>query len=136
MPVFTAEEYEHILHNSRSGAVTQTRRKIGRGYVKPIGMNKTEAAYDEHLRILKYAGKILYYEFEAIKFRLADNTFYTPDFLVQQADGTLEVHEVKGHWEDDARVKIKVAAEHKPFLFIAVTVRSNKDGGGYKYEFF
>jgi hypothetical protein len=26
------------------------------------------------------------------------------------ADGQLQAHEVKGHWEDDARVKIKVAA--------------------------
>jgi hypothetical protein len=30
------------------------------------------------LEQLKYAGKILWFGFEAIKLRLADNTFYTP----------------------------------------------------------
>lgn len=40
---------------------------------------------------------------------MADKTFYSPDFIVPALD-CIEVHEVKGHWEDDARVKIKVAA--------------------------
>ena len=30
-------------------------------------------------------------------------------------DGGREIHEVKGHWTDDARVKIKVAAELYPY---------------------
>jgi hypothetical protein len=56
-----------------------------------------------------------------MKFRLADNTFYTPDFMVVMADGLLEAHEVKGFWEDDARVKIKVAASLFPIQFTGVT---------------
>src|SRR5258705_9214761 len=75
----------------------------------PTGtMNKTERSYAGRLDQLKYAGKILWYGFEAIKLRLADNTFYTPDFAVMAADGVIELHEVKGFWTDDARVKIKV----------------------------
>ena len=35
---------------------------------------------------------------------------YTPDVLIAPPTG-LELHEVKGFWQDDARVKIKVAAE-------------------------
>ena len=35
--------------------------------------------------------------------------------------GVLELHECKGFWRDDARVKIKVAASLYPFKFIAVT---------------
>lgn len=31
----------------------------------------------------------------------------------------MECHEVKGFWTDDAKVKIKVAAEQYPFRFIA-----------------
>ncbi len=38
---------------------------------------------------------------------------------------------MKGHWEDDARVKIKVAAEMYPFRFVAIT-SSRKDGFAYE----
>jgi hypothetical protein len=49
----------------------------------PIGkMNKTEAAYDAHLQELRHAGTVLWHKFEAVKLRLADNTFYTCDFSV------------------------------------------------------
>ena len=48
------------------------------------------------------------------------------------ADGTLEVHEVKGHWVDDARVKIKVAADMYPFRFIAIKAA----GGNWQTEEF
>lgn len=80
-------------------------------------MNKTEADY--HFE-LKSNPEIIWCSFEAVKLRLADRTFYTPDFLVMKANGEIEIHEVKGFWEDDARVKIKVAAEAFPFRFIAV----------------
>lgn len=103
----------------------------------PTGsMNKTEAAYDAHLQQLRHAGAIVWHKFEAVKLRLADNTFYTPDFAVLPADGFLEMHEVKGFWEDDARVKIKVAASIYPFRFCAVTARAKKRGGGWEVEQF
>lgn len=99
----------------------------------PTGkMNKTEAAYAQHLELLKHAGEVLWYKFEAIKLRLADNTFYTPDFLVLMSDGYMQVHETKGFWRDDARVKIKVAASLYPFRFIAV----KKKGSGWEREDF
>ncbi|WP_313248929.1 DUF1064 domain-containing protein [Stenotrophomonas acidaminiphila] len=99
-------------------------------------MNQTEAAYAEHLRALQHAGEILWFRFEGIKLRLADNTFYTPDFAVLAADGVMELHEVKGFWQDDARAKIKIAADQYPFRFIAVRVRPKKDGGGWAVEEF
>jgi len=103
----------------------------------PAGtMNKTEAAYDKHLWDLRFAGEVLWHKFEAVKFRLADNTFYTPDFMVLPASGYAEIHEVKGFWEDDARVKIKVAASIYPFKFVAVTARAKKLGGGWEREEF
>lgn len=99
------------------------RNPVARGRVagRKAGMNKIEADYAMQLEFRKRVGEILQYDFEAIKLRLADNTFYEPDFLVLLANGELEIHEVKGHWEDDARVKIKVAAEKFPFRFIAMT---------------
>lgn len=106
------------------------------GRLKPGEMNKTEAAYAAHLELQKAAGNVLWYRFEGVKLRLADNTFLTIDFAVMAADGTIEMHEVKGHWEDDARVKIKVAAVQYPFRFIAVKARAKKHGGGWEVEEF
>lgn len=103
----------------------------------PAGtMNKTEAAYDAYLWQQRAAGNLLWHKFEAVKLRLADNTFYTPDFMVMPSDGFIELHEVKGYWQDDARVKIKVAASIYPFKFIAVKARAKKHGGGWEREEF
>lgn len=106
------------------------------GRLKSGQMNKTEAAYADYLESLKAKGAVLWYRFEGVKLRLADNTFYTPDFAVMSAAGTLEMHEVKGYWQDDARVKIKVAAEMYPFRFVAIKAESKKNGGGWKIEDF
>lgn len=106
------------------------------GRLKTGVMNSTEAAYEADLRLLKHAGEILWYRFEGMKFRLADNTFYTPDFMVMLADSTIEAHEVKGFWSDDARVKIKVAASLYPVKFIAIQKLPKKAGGGWKREEF
>ncbi len=99
-------------------------------------MNRTEARYAAHLSDLQVRKQILWFKFEALKLRLADNTFYTPDFFVMRDDCRLECHEVKGFWQDDARVKIKVAAATYPFRFIAVTARTKKNGGGWNQEEF
>jgi hypothetical protein len=99
---------------------------------QPGRMNKLEAAYADHLARKLRKGEVLEYKFESLKFRLADKTYYTPDFLVIMADGIVEIHEVKGFWMDDARVKIKVAAEQFPFVFRAV----KRFRGGWDYETF
>lgn len=117
------------------------KRKAGGGHLalgrlKVGKMNQTEAAYAERLRAMQHAGEILWHRFEGIKLRLADNTFYTPDFAVLAADGVMELHEVKGFWQDDARAKIKIAADQYPFRFIAVRVRPKREGGGWAVEEF
>jgi hypothetical protein len=96
-------------------------------------MNKTEAAYSRLLELRQRAGEIRAYKFESVKLRLAKRTHYTPDFLVVLPDGTVEFHEVKGFWRDDARVKIKVAAEAYPY-FHFVAVQNKK--GTWVYEHF
>ena len=109
-------------------------RALGR--LKAGTMNKTEAAYAALLESQKAAGEVAWYKFEAIKLRLADNTFYTPDFAVMLANGQMELHEVKGFWQDDARAKIKIAADMYPFRFVAVRPKPKKDGGGWATEEF
>ena len=101
----------------------------------PGERNKVEAAYEQHLEALKRAGEIDGYRFEGIKLKLADNTFYTPDFLVFAGDGVVELHDTKGTtkkqradgskvaapWiEEDAKLKLKLVAELYPFRVMAV----------------
>lgn len=106
------------------------KRIPARAIHRPGVMNKTEEAYGDHLSERQARGEIREYHFEAVKLRLAKNCTYTPDFMVISADGTVEMHEVKGFWRDDARVKIKVAAAQYPFVFLAV----KKKGRGWETE--
>ena len=106
------------------------------GRLKVGQMNKSEGVYAAHLELMKGAGHILWYRFEGLKLRLADNTFYTPDFAVLAADCVMECHEVKGFWQDDARAKIKIAADLYPFRFKAFKAEAKKRGGGWVVEDF
>ena len=99
---------------------------IGKATLRALAMNRTEQAWSKELSLRQTAGEIIRLDFEPEKLRLADNTFYTPDFRVVMADGTIEFHEVKGsnyqgyYCRDDAKVKIKVAAEQHPYKFMIV----------------
>ena len=115
--------------NSKSGLFALGRLKTGQ-------RNKTELAYENMLESMRISGDVLWYKFEGLKLRLADNTFYTPDFFVMMASGQLEAHEVKGHWQDDARAKIKIAADMYPFKFVAAKPKAKKNGGGWELEVF
>lgn len=106
------------------------------GRLKAGQMNKTEQAYAAGLEARRAAGEVAWWRFEGVKLRLGDSTFYTPDFAVMLADGRMEMHEVKGFWTDDARVKIKVAADMYPFQFVALRAKSKRDGGGWEEERF
>ena len=140
MPLF-AEEPAFPPQPAEAAGVSV--KDPGKAAVRALGrlqagtMNGTEKAYAETLEARRLSGEVLWWKFEGIKLRLADNTFYTPDFLVMLADRSLEVHETKGHWEDDARVKIKVAQEAYPILrFVALKRLPKKDGGGWAEEMF
>lgn len=95
-------------------------------------MNKLEAAYEAQVLMpLKLAGEVASYGFECLRLRLASNTTYTADFMVQAASGALELHEVKPwsgklggpFWEEDARLKWKIVAEEYPcFRVLAATL--------------
>ena len=122
------------MHNQNRGGMSRSLQALGR--LKTGEMNKTEAAYMEYLKDRQFVGHIAWFKFEGIKLRLADNTFYTPDFAVMLADGQMEAHEVKGFWRDDARAKIKIAADLYPFRFVAIKVKTKKDGGGWEVETF
>lgn len=106
----------------------------------PGEMNQTERKFVEEVILpMKEKGDIHDWWFERFKFKLADNTYYTPDFVIQNRNGELEVWEVKGGggWQDDARVKVKVLQSQFPFFVTGWVGKSKKNGGGWeKEEFF
>lgn len=117
--------------------MTESQRKLyALGRLKTGEMNASEAAFEAMLRIRLMAGEIAWYRFEGLKLRLADSTFYTPDFAVMLTTGLFECHEVKGYWMDDARAKIKIAADMYPFRFFSHVLkkRAKRDGGGYSID--
>jgi len=129
-------EANHLvaLALSRGGAVQgQSEVPASKPAHRTGEMNKTEAAYAQVLEARKQTGEVSAYLFERVKLRLAKGCWYTPDFVVFRADGGIEVHEVKGFWRDDARVKWKAAAEQNQWArFVAVTKR----GKGWAEEWY
>lgn len=94
--------------------------------VKKTGMNKLESAYASHLEGLRKAGIIQEWQYEPMALRLAERCTYTPDFAVVYPDH-IELHECKGFWRDDARVKWKTAAERFWWMkFVAVQKVKNE----------
>ncbi len=98
-------------------------------------MNGLEARYAGRLEAMKRAGKLILWKFEEIKLRMADGTFYTPDFFIMLPDGSVGFHETKGFWRDDARAKIKIAAELYPMFFF-VAVQWDAKAKEWKFERF
>lgn len=102
-----------------------------KGKTKPRerGMNKTERRYSEYLDSELRAQRILYWGYECMKVRLADECTWTPDFLVMDADGVITLVDTKAWWSsskkvgvtDDSLVKMKVAAEAYPFFRVVMT---------------
>lgn len=138
------EEFERLQRHQATkpgtGKPTQRRQSAGKRSTKPRPvqpangrMNKLETRYYEEVLLpRKLAGYVIDIQFEGFKLRLAKATFYTPDFVVVTED-CIELHETKGYWEDDARVKIKVAAEQFPWMqFIAI---QHKQGQWQREEF-
>ena len=101
-----------------------------RGTLRPRAMNRTERDYAGILNARRCAREIAWFAYEAVKLRLADDTYYTPDFLVMLTSGEFQCHEVKGFMRDDAWVKLKVAAEQLPIPFFL----AKRKGKGWSVE--
>lgn len=92
------------------------------------GMNKLEKARGVELEAARRNGLLRSWRYEKVTLKLADDCRYTPDFCVIENDGGITLEETKGHWREDAKIKIKVAAEQFPeFTFKAL--QRAKDGG-------
>lgn len=99
------------------------RARVWRGSTAKGVMNKTEERFASRLALMKAAGEILGYRYEAVKFCIVSTcpnkriaVYYTPDFMIQRADCELEMVDVKGSggWSEDAKLKMKMAAAQFP----------------------
>lgn len=115
---------------------------------QPPRMSTEEAEYArEHLKLRQDAGDILTWGYECFTLRLAPGVTYTPDFHVVHADGSFCFVELKStwrkkegkgysygaHWEEDSRVKFRMAAELHPLItFLAVRKLHPDEGIGWE----
>lgn len=79
------------------------------------GMNKSEAAYADHLARLRIVGEIISYEWTGKNrersLMIGARRRYTPDFYVWPLRGPVEYHEVKGYLRDGGSIRFDLAAE-------------------------
>lgn len=77
--------------------------------------NNAERDYAVGLEAQRRAGVLREWHYEAIRLRVGGGAFYTPDFLVVTASGEVQVHEVKGHMREAARVRMLAVLDRYPF---------------------
>lgn len=88
------------------------------------GLNKLERDFkDRALEPALVRGDLAGYAREPVRFRIGGGCYFVPDYVVSERPGEhgvvprITVVEVKGgFFRDDAKVKIKVAADKYPFL--------------------
>lgn len=90
-------------------------------------MNRWEQMYSDRLEMMKMAGKVQAYGYEAMRFKLADNTTYTPDFFVC-TDEEMQCHEIKGQRHAAGMAKFKIAAAMFSMFRWIMLEYSKRDG--------
>jgi hypothetical protein len=141
---FTADEYEQLKANQKRASSMNSRppmitlsaaltKKIGNRKAKAVKRekkkygiytNKTEAAYADHLEVLKKDGKIQRWWYQPWSSNLCPGVRYTPDFMRLENDDTVTFIDTKAQWgkgedahvhaERDAVMRNKFAVEIFP----------------------
>jgi hypothetical protein len=81
---------------------------------EPTYSNNLERRYGQLLDLQLKAGEIKWWRLKPLRIRLADGSYYTPDFAVVTNEDQLELHETKGHMREAARVRMLVCREVFP----------------------
>jgi hypothetical protein len=109
-----------VTHFVKIKALPLDRHAAGR-------MNKTESSFAAYLLGCQCNHLIKRFDFEPEKFRLAELTFYTPDFRIVELDDTITFLDVKAtvsgkpFYKDDSIVKIKTSAAMHPMYRFGIT---------------
>ncbi len=86
-----------------------------------------EANWARYLNWLQNLGEIRRWEYEPQTFEFhrikRGSRFYTPDFLVENKDGSREYHEIKGYMTPEARTKLKRMSKYYPEVKIVLVDR-------------
>src|ERR1700733_4163023 len=91
--------------------------------------SKLEEAYAAELDLQIRCGLVKFWGYESIRIMIADGLTYKPDFLVQMADGTIQVRETKGFEREGDRKSFLMASVMLPcFLFRMI---GRRDGEWY-----
>jgi len=106
-------------------------RRCGRQYARAKATNgyrsKAEKDYAGELDLRVRAGDIQGWYYEPCNWRIGNNCYYRPDFLLVHSDGLLEFVEVKcGNIMERARVKFAAAAERYPMFQWTIARRKAK----------
>lgn len=95
--------------------------------IKDKAMNGLEQEWADILETMKRSKYIIDWKYEPFNLRLANNTYYRPDFMVIYP-GHIEIHEIKGGFIRDDSVKaFKVAAEQFPWFVFKMIQKRNKN---------
>lgn len=89
-----------------------------------VGLNKTERARLEYLRMLRMPHLMI----QSVTLKLAFDCRFTPDFSYIDENGRLTLEDVKGFQREDALIKAKVAARLFPFFRFVIV---KKVGSGW-----
>ena len=86
--------------------------------------SKMERNYAHYLDWLKQLGEIRDWAYEPDEFEFPvkrGTRFYKPDFkIINDRDGTIEHHEVKGHWTGKAKTQVKRFRKYYPELKLVI----------------
>lgn len=81
------EAIQNKRNNAQKGTLQRDKIKSDArvlGRLKQGAMNKTERKYNDYLESKRMKGEILWFKFDCINLRLAEKTFYKPDFSYLQ----------------------------------------------------
>ena len=137
MANWTEEDVARLQQRKVAPKKTGAARMQALGRMKTGEMNKTEARFAQFLELERHIGRVQWWKFEGIKLMLAKNTSITVDFAVLPDTGILTMIDVKGAkalFTDDARAKMKVAADMYPFVFKVAYPQPKGEGGGWTIE--
>ncbi|WP_175837078.1 hypothetical protein [Burkholderia anthina] len=131
-PKSAAEErHKSVLREAfgDTGIALSRMRSLGRLRTRKV--DAAIEAYGELLATLRLRGDVLWFRANPIKLRLADETYYGPNFAVMVASGHLEMHHVMDAAKNEPLTTVKIAAEQFPFRFVVV---HRDDSCGWKFE--
>lgn len=123
---FRAELADKVQTGAQFLELPRKAAEVGTAPMRSLGRVRTRKvdaaieAYGELLATLRLRGDVLWFRANPIKLRLADETYYGPNFAVMVASGHLEMHHVVDAAKNESLTTVKIAAEQFPFRFVAV----------------